>query len=53
MASTVEAPDPRRWTALGIVCLGFFMTVLDVSIVNVALPSIGADLHFSESKLQW
>jgi EmrB/QacA subfamily drug resistance transporter len=53
MASTTEVPDPRRWKALGIVCLGFFMTVLDVSIVNVALPSIGADLHFSESKLQW
>jgi EmrB/QacA subfamily drug resistance transporter len=53
MASTLEGPDPRRWKALGIVCLGFFMTVLDVSIVNVALPSIGADLHFSESKLQW
>ena len=53
MASTTDAPDPRRWTALAIVCLGFFMTVLDVSIVNVALPSIGADLHFSESKLQW
>src|SRR6478735_920965 len=53
MASTMEAPDPRRWKALGIVCLGFFMTVLDVSIVNVALPSIGADLNFSESKLQW
>ena len=53
MGSTMEAPDPRRWTALGVVCLAFFMTVLDVSIVNVALPSIGADLHFSESKLQW
>ena len=34
-------PDPLRWKALAIVCAAFFMTVLDVSIVNVALPSIG------------
>src|SRR6266705_2688047 len=46
-------PDPRRWQALALVCVAFFMTVLDVSIVNVALPSIGASLHFSEQGLQW
>ena len=46
-------PDPNRWKALTIVCAAFFMTVLDVSIVNVALPSIGKALHFSESNLQW
>src|SRR5581483_1458153 len=46
-------PDPRRWQALAIVCVAFFMTVLDVSIVNVALPSIGRSLHFSETGLQW
>jgi EmrB/QacA subfamily drug resistance transporter len=46
-------PDPNRWKALAIVCAAFFMTVLDVSIVNVALPSIGTSLHFSESSLQW
>jgi EmrB/QacA subfamily drug resistance transporter len=51
--SAVEAPDPRRWKALGVVCLAFFMTVLDVSIVNVALPSIGRDLKFSSDDLQW
>jgi EmrB/QacA subfamily drug resistance transporter len=45
--------DPRRWQALAIVCVAFFMTVLDVSIVNVALPSIGRSLHFSETGLQW
>src|SRR5437870_10557711 len=45
--------DPLRWKALTIVCAAFFMTVLDVSIVNVALPSIGASLHFSEQGLQW
>jgi MFS family permease len=36
-----------------IVCLAQFMVVLDISIVNVALPSIQRDLHFSEANLQW
>ena len=48
-----QAVDPRRWQALALVCVAFFMTVLDVSIVNVALPSIGRHLHFSETGLQW
>ena len=38
-----------RWLALGVVCLGVLMAVLDVTIVNVALPSIRADLGFSEA----
>src|SRR4051794_34908583 len=46
-------PDPRRWKALAVVCAAFFMTVLDVSIVNVALPSIGEALDFSRDNLQW
>jgi EmrB/QacA subfamily drug resistance transporter len=45
--------DPRRWKALAVVCAAFFMTVLDVSIVNVALPSIGRALDFSRDSLQW
>src|SRR3954471_17534837 len=45
--------DPRRWKALAVVCAAFFMTVLDVSIVNVALPSIGGGLDFSRDSLQW
>ena len=45
--------DPRRWKALAVVCAAFFMTILDVSIVNVALPSIGHSLHFSRENLQW
>jgi len=45
--------DPLRWKALAVVCAAFFMTILDVSIVNVALPSIGKSLHFTESNLQW
>jgi EmrB/QacA subfamily drug resistance transporter len=41
------------WIVLGIVCIGQFMVVLDASIVNVALPSIQRDLHFSTTNLQW
>src|SRR5213593_4372239 len=46
-------PDPRRWQALAVVCVAFFMTILDVSIVNVALPSIERALDFSRESLQW
>jgi EmrB/QacA subfamily drug resistance transporter len=45
--------DPHRWRILAVVATAFFMTILDVSIVNVALPSIGRDLDFSRSNLQW
>ena len=45
--------DPLRWKALAVVCAAFFMTILDVSIVNVALPSIGTSLDFSRENLQW
>src|SRR6266511_4866588 len=41
------------WVVLALVCLGQFMVVLDISIVNVALPSIQAELHFTASGLQW
>src|SRR5881227_3411270 len=47
------ASDPHRWRVLAVVATAFFMTILDVSIVNVALPSIGRDLHFSQANLQW
>jgi EmrB/QacA subfamily drug resistance transporter len=47
------ASDPHRWRVLAVVATAFFMTILDVSIVNVALPSIGNDLHFSQANLQW
>jgi EmrB/QacA subfamily drug resistance transporter len=49
----MTAPDPRRWQALALVCVAFFMTVLDVSIVNVALPSIKRSLDVSDVTLQW
>jgi EmrB/QacA subfamily drug resistance transporter len=45
--------ERRRWIALGILCLGQLMMVLDATIVNVALPSIQHDLHFSQSSLTW
>jgi EmrB/QacA subfamily drug resistance transporter len=42
-----------RWLALYVLCLGSLMIVLDVTIVNVALPSIRTDLGFSETSLAW
>jgi EmrB/QacA subfamily drug resistance transporter len=45
--------DNRRWTALYVLCTGMLMIVLDMTIVNVALPYIQADLHFSDSALAW
>ncbi|GHJ44620.1 MFS transporter [Catellatospora sp. TT07R-123] len=46
-------PDPRRWHALSVCLIGGFMALLDVSIVNVALPSIRMGLHATDSDLQW
>ena len=57
--SLAPAPNPspdadrRRWTTLIIVCLAQLMIVLDVTIVNVALPSIQADLGFGQGNLTW
>src|SRR6266550_7924205 len=45
--------DRNRWLALIVLCLGTLMIVLDTTIVNVALPSIRSDLHFSETSLAW
>ena len=45
--------DRSRWVALGVLCTGMLMIVLDMTIVNVALPSIQADLGFSQSSLAW
>jgi EmrB/QacA subfamily drug resistance transporter len=46
------APE-RKWLALALLAAAQFVVVLDASIVNVALPSIGADLHFSQDNLSW
>src|SRR4051794_2957558 len=47
------AADRSRWIALVVLCVGALMIVLDAAVVNVALPSIQADLGFSQSGLAW
>ncbi len=47
------AYERRRWQALALVCVAQFMVILDASIVNVALPTIGDALAFSEDNLSW
>src|ERR1700745_371981 len=46
-------PDPRRWKAPGVLALIQFMLVLDITVVNVALPHIQQDLGFSKAGLAW
>jgi len=43
----------HRWRAFAVLAVSFFMTVADLAIVNVALPTIGRELHMAESSLQW
>jgi EmrB/QacA subfamily drug resistance transporter len=50
---TTTETDRKRWPALYVLCVGMLMIVLDATIVNVALPSIQADLGFSQSNLAW
>ena len=52
-ASAGEDADPRRWLTLTILLLAAFMNLLDVSIVNIAIPSIQRDLHASYADVQW
>ncbi len=49
----MNPPERSRWTVLVLVCVAQFMVVLDTAIVNVALPTIGSALDFSESNLPW
>jgi EmrB/QacA subfamily drug resistance transporter len=46
-------PVPHRWRAFAVLAVAYFMTIVDLTIVNVALPTIGHKLHFSEANLQW
>src|SRR5579859_5164255 len=46
-------PDPRRWKALGLLGLIQFMLILDITVVNVALPRIQKDIGFSQPGLAW
>ena len=52
-AGEAREPDPRRWLALVVLAAMQFMLVLDMTVVNVALPKIQTDLHFSHSNLAW
>jgi EmrB/QacA subfamily drug resistance transporter len=49
----IRTKSERRWSALALIVTAQFMVVLDVAIVNVALPSIKTDLNFSQANLQW
>src|SRR5437773_7177627 len=50
---SIPTRSDRRWGALALIVTAQFMVILDVAIVNVALPSIKSDLNFSETNLQW
>jgi EmrB/QacA subfamily drug resistance transporter len=50
---SLSRSSERRWSALAIIVVAQFMVILDVAIVNVALPSIKTDLGFSQASLQW
>jgi EmrB/QacA subfamily drug resistance transporter len=51
--STEQVRQVHRWRAFAVLAVAFFMTTVDLTVVNVALPTIGSKLHFSESDLQW
>ncbi|PSL51980.1 EmrB/QacA subfamily drug resistance transporter [Saccharothrix carnea] len=48
-----ESPDPRRWKALAAICTAQFMLMLDLTVINVALPDLGADLGLSRVAFTW
>ena len=50
---TPRSPHINRWRAFALLAVAYFMTVVDLTIVNVSLPTIGRDLHFSATSLQW
>jgi EmrB/QacA subfamily drug resistance transporter len=51
--SPTAAENVHRWRAFAVLAAAYFMTIVDLAIVNVALPTIGRELHFSETNLQW
>ena len=53
LATADQKQDRSRWTALVVLCVGMLMIILDMTIVNVALPSIQQDLGFTQSGLAW
>ena len=50
---TTTSPHINRWRAFALLAVAYFMTIVDLTIVNVSLPTIGRALHFSETNLQW
>jgi EmrB/QacA subfamily drug resistance transporter len=50
---TPQSPNINRWRAFPLLAVAYFMTIIDLTIVNVSLPTIGRDLHFSPTNLQW
>ncbi|MFZ1995348.1 MAG: MFS transporter [Solirubrobacteraceae bacterium] len=50
---TSASPHSGRWGAFALLAVSYFMTIIDLTIVNVSLPTIGRDLHFSVTSLQW
>jgi predicted MFS family arabinose efflux permease len=48
-----ESADPRRWKALAVISVAQFMLILDLTVVNVALPDLGADLGLSRTAFTW
>jgi len=51
--SPTAGESVHRWRAFAVLAVSYFMTIVDLTIVNVALPTIGRKLHFSETNLQW
>ncbi len=50
---TSTSPNINRWRAFALLAVSYFMTIIDLTIVNVSLPTIGRDLHFTQTSLQW
>ena len=50
---TSTSPNINRWHAFALLAVSYFMTIIDLTIVTVSLPTIGRDLHFTETSLQW
>ena len=50
---TSTSPIINRWRAFALLAVSYFMTIIDLTIVNVSLPTIGRDLRITEASLQW
>ncbi len=51
--NAASSTEVHRWRAFAVLAVSYFMAIVDFTIVNVALPTIGRKLHFAESNLQW